>query len=63
MGRENLSPNELPFNAIIALLSDCVYGAKIDNAFDLQILNTFLKQIFSLKSFEKKFKLSKFIGF
>ena len=46
MGRTNLPPNKVPFNAIYTLLSDCVYGGKIDNDFDRRLLNTFLKQLF-----------------
>ena len=57
MGRTNLPPNKVPFNAIYTLLSDCVYGGKIDNQFDLRLLNTFLRNIFSITSFENDFKL------
>lgn len=57
MGRTNLPPNKVPFNAIFTLLSECVYGGKIDNAFDRRLLNTFLKQLFSVNSFENEFKL------
>ena len=46
-----------PFNAIYTLLSECVYGGKIDNDFDRRLLNTFLKQLFCVNSFEKDFKL------
>lgn len=57
MGRTNLPPNKVPFSAIFTLLSECVYGGKIDNAFDRRLLNTFLKQLFSITSFENDFKL------
>jgi dynein heavy chain 1 len=57
MGRTNLPPNKVPFNAIFTLLSDCVYGGKIDNSFDRRLLNTFLKQLFCVNSFETDFKL------
>ena len=57
MGRTNLPPNKLPFNAIYTLLSECVYGGKIDNDFDRRLLNTFLKQLFCVNSFENDFKL------
>ena len=57
MGRTNLPPNKVPFNAIFTLLSECVYGGKIDNDFDRRLLNTFLKQLFCVNSFENDFKL------
>lgn len=57
MGRTNLPPNKVPFAAIFSLLAECVYGGKIDNSFDRRLLNTFLKQLFSVSSFEHEFKL------
>lgn len=57
MGRTNLPPSKVPFAAIFTLLSECVYGGKIDNGFDRRLLNTFLKQLFSVSSFENDFKL------
>lgn len=57
MGRTNLPPSKVPFAAIFTLLSECVYGGKIDNSFDRRLLNTFLKQLFSVSSFDNDFKL------
>jgi dynein heavy chain 1 len=57
MGITNLPPNKLPFNAIYTLLSECVYGGKIDNYYDHRLLDTFLRQLFSLQAFEADFKL------
>jgi dynein heavy chain 1 len=57
MGRTNLPPSKVPFSAIFTLLSECVYGGKIDNSFDRRLLNTFLRQLFSVNSFESEFKL------
>ena len=51
-GRNNLQIQKIPFKAICTLMSECVYGAKIDNLFDKRLLNTFLREIFSMKSFE-----------
>jgi dynein heavy chain 1 len=47
----------VPFDAILTLMSECVYGGKIDNAFDRRLLDTFLKRLFTVKSFENDFKL------
>lgn len=57
MGRTNLPPNKVPFDAIFTLMSECVYGGKIDNAFDRRLLDTFLKQLFTVQSFELDYKL------
>ncbi len=58
MGRNNLPPNKVPFAAIYTLLSECVYGGKIDNAFDRRLLNTFLRRLFVIESFDtNEFKL------
>jgi hypothetical protein len=46
MGRTNLPPSKVPFNAIYTLLSECVYGGKIDNLFDRRLLDTILKELF-----------------
>jgi dynein heavy chain 1 len=57
MGRTNLPPNKVPFNAIYSLLSECVYGGKIDNSFDRRLLNTFLKQLFCVSAFDSDYKI------
>ena len=36
---------------------ECVYGGKIDNDFDRRLLDTFLKQLFCVSSFESNCKL------
>lgn len=57
MGRTNLPPSKVPFDAIFKLMSECVYGGKIDNSFDRRLLNTFLNQLFCVASFESDCKL------
>jgi dynein heavy chain 1 len=57
MGRTNLPPNKLPFNAIYTLLSECVYGGKIDY-YDHRLLDTFLRQLFSLQAFRMELRRS-----
>lgn len=34
MGRSNVSPEKLPWHTLQTLLSQCIYGGKIDNHFD-----------------------------
>lgn len=57
MGRTNLPPSKVPFSAIYSLLSESVYGGKIDNGFDRRLLNTFLKQLFSVSAFDADYRL------
>ncbi|KAK2722142.1 hypothetical protein QYM36_002631, partial [Artemia franciscana] len=56
-GRTNLSPERVPWEALIRLLSQSIYGGKIDNDFDQRLLVTFLNQLFTPKSFEADFSL------
>ncbi|XP_052105179.1 cytoplasmic dynein 1 heavy chain 1-like isoform X5 [Mytilus californianus] len=57
MGRTNVPPNKVPWDAIRTLLSQCIYGGKIDNEFDQRLLTTFIHKLFSPKSFEGDFTL------
>ncbi|XP_041352869.1 LOW QUALITY PROTEIN: cytoplasmic dynein 1 heavy chain 1-like [Gigantopelta aegis] len=56
-GRTNLPPEKVPWDAIRTLLSQCIYGGKIDNEFDQRLLNAFVAKLFTPKSFEGDFKL------
>jgi dynein heavy chain 1 len=56
-GRSNLAPEKIPWIAIRTLLAQTVYGGKIDNDFDQRLLNSFLEQLFTEKSFDPEFKL------
>merc|ERR1712242_531 len=57
MGRTNLPPEKVPWKAIRTLLSDCIYGGKIDNEFDQRLLSSFLEKLFVSKSFDGDFNL------
>ncbi|KAK3093975.1 hypothetical protein FSP39_022394 [Pinctada imbricata] len=57
MGRTNLPPEKVPWDAIRTLLSQCIYGGKIDNEFDQRLLTTFIHKLFTPKSFEGDFTL------
>jgi dynein heavy chain 1 len=59
MGRTNLPPEKVPWKAIRTLLSDCIYGGKIDNEFDQRLLGSFLEKLFVPASFESEFNLVK----
>ncbi|XP_057661058.1 dynein heavy chain, cytoplasmic isoform X2 [Diorhabda carinulata] len=57
MGRTNLPPEKVPWDALITLLSQSIYGGKIDNDFDQRLLHSFLNKLFTPKSFESDFAL------
>ncbi|XP_018494643.2 dynein heavy chain, cytoplasmic [Galendromus occidentalis] len=57
MGRTNLPPEKVPWTALRTLFGQCIYGGKIDNEFDQRLLNSFLTNLFTEKSFDADFML------
>lgn len=57
MGRTNLPPEKVPWDALVTLLSQSIYGGKIDNDFDQRLLSSFLSKLFTAHSFEADFAL------
>ncbi|MPC14667.1 Dynein heavy chain, cytoplasmic [Portunus trituberculatus] len=57
MGRTNLPPEKVPWDALATLMSQCIYGGKIDNEFDQRLLTSFLNKLFTPKSFDPEFPL------
>ncbi|XP_064484606.1 dynein heavy chain, cytoplasmic-like isoform X2 [Ornithodoros turicata] len=57
MGRTNLPPEKVPWNALRILFGQCIYGGKIDNDFDQRLLNSFLNKLFTEESFNPDFML------
>ena len=57
LGRTNLPPEKVPWDALSTLLSQCIYGGKIDNEFDQRTLDSIVGKIFSPQSFETGFLL------
>ena len=47
----NLPPNKIPWAALRSLLSQAVYGGKVDNDSDQRLLDSFVNQIFTEKRF------------
>lgn len=47
----------LPWDAMQTLISSCIYGGRIDNEFDQNLLQTFVKKVFAPESFKDDFKL------
>lgn len=56
-GRTNLPPEKVPWDALVKLLSQSIYGGKIDNDFDQRLLLSFLSKLFTPRSFETDFAL------
>ena len=56
-GRNNISPDKIPWDAIQTLFGECIYGGKVDNIFDHRLLKSFLKKFFVSRSFESDFAL------
>lgn len=57
MGRTNLPPEKVPWDALRTLLAQSIYGGKIDNDFDQRLLSSFLNKLFTARSFEADFAL------
>ncbi|KAI8505360.1 Cytoplasmic dynein 1 heavy chain 1 [Branchiostoma belcheri] len=56
-GRANLPPDKVPWDALRILLSQAIYGGRVDNDFDQRLLNAFLDKLFTAHSFERDFQL------
>jgi dynein heavy chain 1, cytosolic len=56
-GRSNLPPSRIPWAAIRSLLSQTIYGGKIDNEIDQRLLESFVNKYFSEQSFESSFNM------
>ena len=55
--RTNLPPEKIPWDAMRVLLSQSIYGGKVDNEFDTLILSSLVDQFFRKESFNQKFPL------
>jgi len=61
-GRTNLPPERIPWSALKTLLSQTVYGGRIDNPFDQRLLESFLEYLFSPRAFDEGFPLTPSLG-
>lgn len=57
LGRTNLPPEKVPWPALHTLLTQCVYGGKVDNEFDQRLLSSLLGRLFNPGSFDVDFAL------
>jgi dynein heavy chain 1 len=51
-GRSNVDPEQIPWQAIRRLLGQTIYGGRIDNPFDQRLLDSFLDQLFTARSYD-----------
>ncbi|KAJ3101821.1 hypothetical protein HDU97_001047 [Phlyctochytrium planicorne] len=56
-GRTNIAPEKIPWDAIKSLLTETVYGGKLDNAFDQVLLESFVNSLFGPFCFDLNFSL------
>lgn len=55
--RNNIDPNQIPWDAIKTILTHNLYGAKIDNDYDWKILCSLVDNLFTPKAFDPKYPL------
>lgn len=54
----NISPDKIPWDALRSILSESIYGGRVDNEFDHAVLKTFINHLFRAESFERDFALN-----
>ena len=52
--RQNLPVDSIPFEALQSVITENIYGGKIDNLYDLKILNSIVQQYMNADSFDPK---------
>ncbi|CAG8490206.1 1623_t:CDS:10, partial [Scutellospora calospora] len=56
-GRENISPDKIPWEALRTLICVAGYGGRIDNEFDKRLLECFVNGLFAPGAYEFEFPL------
>jgi len=56
-GKSHVSPDSIPWEALRTLLSESIYGGRIDNRFDQALVQSFIDALFQPKSFDVDFPL------
>eukprot|EP00439_Symbiodinium_sp_Y106_P030402 s829_g3.t1 len=54
----NISPDKIPWDAIRSILSESIYGGRVDNEFDHAVLKAFIHHLFRAESFDADFSLN-----
>lgn len=60
--RNNIDPNEIPWDALHKMLVQYVYGGRVDNKYDTARLTSFVENLFTPESYNNKFALASLIG-
>ncbi|RHY29832.1 hypothetical protein DYB32_004823 [Aphanomyces invadans] len=58
-GRAHISPDAIPWTAIKVILKESLYGGRVDNKYDQQLMDTLLDNVFNSDSYENNFHLVK----
>ena len=58
-GEENISPSDIPWDAIKTIIHQSMYGGKIDNEYDMKILESLVNLYFNEKTFNENYPLFK----
>jgi len=58
-GKDHVSPEVIPWEALQTMLSQSIYGGRIDNPFDRHILDSFIFALFRPECFDLDFPLVK----
>lgn len=56
-GREVVDPDKIPWDALRALASQSIFGGKVDNDFDLKILQSLVDYFFRKETFDQDYPL------
>ncbi|KAG9023665.1 hypothetical protein FRB95_012647 [Tulasnella sp. JGI-2019a] len=57
LGRANINPVSIPWDAIRSLLQQAVYGGRVDSDFDQRVLDAFVDGLFTSKAYNVDFDL------
>ncbi|CAH0480997.1 unnamed protein product [Peronospora belbahrii] len=55
--RVHVAPDNIPWTAIRITLKESVYGGRVDNTFDQELMDTLLEHVFTAASYENTFEL------
>ncbi|KAJ3049329.1 hypothetical protein HK097_009672, partial [Rhizophlyctis rosea] len=56
-GRANVSPAKIPWDAVKTLITETVYGGKIDSEFDQKLLDSFVEGLFAPETYDLNYAL------
>ena len=56
-GREVVDPDKIPWDALRSLAAESIFGGKVDNEFDLKILQSLVDYFFRKETFDPDYPL------